>query len=185
MVTMDVIKAELEVDPLALETNHGIDENEKKHILEGVQISSQIKIECEDNSCDFTSEMKHEAKEELCDFDAIKEELKLEVTAEENENLTNSFADTHYSTVSSDCEGFAQAETIKHSVPFANILRAHRANFKRKKPDGNGNGSDEDEVIPVCQLRLHQRQSLLLRMKRTQTQLLDDMGRHRSWRFNG
>ncbi|KAJ4425947.1 hypothetical protein ANN_27573 [Periplaneta americana] len=199
---MDVIKAELEVDPLALETNHGIDENEKKHILEAVivlnntpyhclqidkassayaiktdmiswlpkkevnydesmrkndlynfilslkpkqknyridnileqhtgnhkevQISTQIKTECEDNSCDFTSGMKHEAKEELCDFGTVKEELKLEVTAEENENLTNSFADTHYSTVSSDCEGFAQDETIKHSVPFANILRAHR-----------------------------------------------------------
>ncbi|XP_069670254.1 uncharacterized protein PF3D7_1120000-like isoform X2 [Periplaneta americana] len=60
---MDVIKAELEVDPLALETSDDSDEKEKKCILESVQISTQIKIEGEDNIYDLSSEMKYESQE--------------------------------------------------------------------------------------------------------------------------
>ncbi|XP_069670160.1 uncharacterized protein [Periplaneta americana] len=62
-VVMDVIKTELEVDPLALETSDDTDEEEKKCILESVHISTQMKTECEDNSYHLTSGMKAEAKE--------------------------------------------------------------------------------------------------------------------------
>ncbi|XP_069673145.1 uncharacterized protein [Periplaneta americana] len=61
-VTMDVIKAELKVDPLALETSEDTDKEEKKPILEGVQISTQIKRECDDNSCNLISGMKYETQ---------------------------------------------------------------------------------------------------------------------------
>ncbi|XP_069672671.1 uncharacterized protein [Periplaneta americana] len=60
---MDVIKTEVEVDPLALEASDDTDEEEKKCILESVQVFPQIKMECEDNSYDLTSGMKYEAQE--------------------------------------------------------------------------------------------------------------------------
>ncbi|KAJ4425842.1 hypothetical protein ANN_27468 [Periplaneta americana] len=62
-VTMDEIKAELEVDPLALETSDDSDEKEKKCILETVLLSTQIKIEGEDNIYDLASEMNYEFQE--------------------------------------------------------------------------------------------------------------------------
>ncbi|XP_069673143.1 uncharacterized protein [Periplaneta americana] len=103
-VTMDVIKAELKVDPLALETSEDTDKEEKKPILEGVQISTQIKRECDDNSCNLISGMKYETQEELCDFDIMKDELKLEVKAEENENLANRFLLTRLSYLKKTCD---------------------------------------------------------------------------------
>ncbi|XP_069670257.1 uncharacterized protein [Periplaneta americana] len=93
-VTMNVIKAELEVDPLALETSDDSDEKEKKCVLKSVQKSTQIKIEGEDNIYDLASEMKYESQEgnlshlEVTDMKAecgdnnyvIKTEIKVENT---------------------------------------------------------------------------------------------------------
>ncbi|KAJ4425543.1 hypothetical protein ANN_27737 [Periplaneta americana] len=69
-------------------------------------------------------------KEELCDLDTVKDELKLEVTTEENKILTDSLADSNDRTVSSECEGFAHethmtnCEAGKHSVFSTNNFRA-------------------------------------------------------------
>ncbi|XP_069669744.1 zinc finger protein 572-like isoform X8 [Periplaneta americana] len=100
--TMDVIKAELEVDPLSLETSDDTDEDEKKPILEEQNLVDQlvtgIKEEYEDQSHDLTTEIKfeegpvpisfpvvkREPEEEQSDFN---EEPRVEVTVEDNEDF--------------------------------------------------------------------------------------------------
>ncbi|KAJ4437848.1 hypothetical protein ANN_13787 [Periplaneta americana] len=95
-VTMDVIKAELEVDPLSLDT----DEEEKKPILEERNLVDQyltgIKEEYVDQSHDFKSEIKFEEDPAPVSFAVVKREPeeeqsdfnvgpRVEVTAEDNE----------------------------------------------------------------------------------------------------
>ncbi|KAJ4425379.1 hypothetical protein ANN_27994 [Periplaneta americana] len=77
-VTMDVIKAELEVDPLSLETSDNTDEDEKKPILEERNLVDQpvtgIKQEYVDQSHDLTSEIKFEEDPEPQSFPVVKRE---------------------------------------------------------------------------------------------------------------
>ncbi|XP_069669611.1 uncharacterized protein [Periplaneta americana] len=100
-VTMDVIKAELEVDPLSLDT----DEEEKKPILEERNLVDQyltgIKEEYVDQSHDFKSEIKFEEDPAPVSFAVVKREPeeeqsdfnvgpRVEVTAEDNEVFAES-----------------------------------------------------------------------------------------------
>ncbi|XP_069669662.1 zinc finger protein 239-like [Periplaneta americana] len=114
---MDVIKAELEVDPLSVETSDDTDEDEKKPILEERKLVDQlvtgIKEEYVDQSHDLTSEIKfeedpvpisfcvvkREPEEEQSDFH---EEPRAEVTAEDNEVFAESIAATNERTVTSE-----------------------------------------------------------------------------------
>ncbi|KAJ4425443.1 hypothetical protein ANN_28058 [Periplaneta americana] len=84
---------------------------------------TEIKTECKDNAHDVISEIKVEevgvsltspmvnceAEEVLCDLNTVKDELKLELTVEENE-LTNSFTETHDISLSSDLIDFEREE---------------------------------------------------------------------------
>ncbi|KAJ4425979.1 hypothetical protein ANN_27605 [Periplaneta americana] len=105
---MDVIKNEPEVDPLAIQWSDNTDRDEKKPLSEEGNLLdlhvAGIKTERVDHSYDLTSDIKIEetamptnfvttkckTEEELCHLDTIKDELKVEVTAEENEILTDS-----------------------------------------------------------------------------------------------
>ncbi|KAJ4425703.1 hypothetical protein ANN_27899 [Periplaneta americana] len=107
-VVMDVIKKEPEVDPLAVHWSDNTDTDEKKPLSEERSLLdlhvAGIKTESVDHSYDLTSEIKVEetavptnlvtascgTEEELCDLGSVKDEAKLEVTAEENEILTHS-----------------------------------------------------------------------------------------------
>ncbi|KAJ4440999.1 hypothetical protein ANN_10848 [Periplaneta americana] len=64
LLVMDVIKMEHEVDPLAIQTSDNTDVEGKKPSSEELQLfnlhSTWIKVECEDHSCDVTSEIKLE-----------------------------------------------------------------------------------------------------------------------------
>ncbi|KAJ4425375.1 hypothetical protein ANN_27990 [Periplaneta americana] len=99
-LTMDVIKAELEVDPLSVETSDDTDEDEKKPILEERSLVDQlvtgIKEEYVDQSHGLTSEIKFEEDPVPISFRVVKrepegdqsdfhEEPRMEVTAEDNE----------------------------------------------------------------------------------------------------
>ncbi|XP_069669381.1 uncharacterized protein [Periplaneta americana] len=104
---MDVIKMEHEIEPLAINRNDGSDFEEEKPSSEDVDLLklqlTEIKTECKDNTHDVLSEIKVEevgvlttspvvkceAEIALCDFDTVKDELKLEPKAEENEILTD------------------------------------------------------------------------------------------------
>ncbi|XP_069669853.1 uncharacterized protein [Periplaneta americana] len=104
---MDLMKMETEVDPLAILSSDNTDTDEKKPLAEEENILdlhvAEIKIECVDHSCDLTLETKIEEtvvpsnfvttdckpEEKFCDVDKVKDEHKLEVTAEENEILIN------------------------------------------------------------------------------------------------
>ncbi|XP_069669649.1 uncharacterized protein [Periplaneta americana] len=103
---MDVIKAELEVDPLSLETSDNTDEDEKKPILEERNLVDQpvtgIKQEYVDQSHDLTSEIKFEEDPETRSFPVVKrepeeeqsdfnEEPRVELTAENNEVFAESY----------------------------------------------------------------------------------------------
>ncbi|XP_069671749.1 uncharacterized protein [Periplaneta americana] len=106
-VAMDVIKKEPEVDPLAIQWSDDTYTAEKKPLSEDGNLLdlhvTGIKTECVDHSYDLTSDIKAEetavptdflrtkckVEEELCDLDTVKDELKLEVTTEENEILTD------------------------------------------------------------------------------------------------
>ncbi|XP_069669530.1 uncharacterized protein [Periplaneta americana] len=105
---MEVIKKEPELDPLAIESSDKTDEDEKKPLSQKENFLdlhvARIKTECVDHSYDLTLKTKVEktavatdfvsakckAEEELCDLDTVKDELKLEITTEENEILSNS-----------------------------------------------------------------------------------------------
>ncbi|XP_069670241.1 uncharacterized protein [Periplaneta americana] len=98
---MDVIKMEPECDPLAIQTSGIADvEDKKPSSEEGNSLHlhvSAIKTECMDDRYEVKSEMpfdlpivKSEAEEVFCGLDQVKEEVKLEVTAEENEILAES-----------------------------------------------------------------------------------------------
>ncbi|XP_069669849.1 THAP domain-containing protein 3-like isoform X4 [Periplaneta americana] len=104
---MDVIKKEPEVDPLAIQWSDETDTDEKKPLSEQVNLLdlhvAGIKTECVDHSYDLKSDFRVEgtpvptnfvttkckAEEELCDLDTVKEELKLELKAEDSEILTD------------------------------------------------------------------------------------------------
>ncbi|XP_069673289.1 uncharacterized protein [Periplaneta americana] len=148
-VTMDVIKEEPEIDPLAIQSN-----DEKKPLSEEGNLLALhlagIKTECVDHSYDPTSETKVEqtalpnnfvttkckAEEELCDLDTVKDELKLEVTTEENEILTDSFADIRDSTLASYSKVSAKEEhttihnAAKHSYSSARMLRTRAGSWR-------------------------------------------------------
>ncbi|XP_069670262.1 uncharacterized protein [Periplaneta americana] len=102
---MDMIKMEPVSDPMGVQTS-GIAEIEEKKPLseEGNLLDldvTKIKTECIDHRYKFKSEivfeesavpidfpiLKSEAEEEFCELDQVKE-VKLEVTAEENEDST-------------------------------------------------------------------------------------------------
>ncbi|XP_069669821.1 zinc finger protein 239-like isoform X1 [Periplaneta americana] len=137
------------INPLPMQSS---DTEEKKSSTEEGDLLdlhvTRIKVECVDDSYNHTSEIKFEeiilpnnfpvvkceAEDESCELDQMEEEVKLKVTAKEDEVLTKSFADTHYSTVSTDCEGLMQEGAIKHYVSFANNLRA-QGSKKRFKCD--------------------------------------------------
>ncbi|XP_069671071.1 uncharacterized protein [Periplaneta americana] len=103
---MDVIKMEPGSDPLGIQTSGIADIEEKKPLSEEGNLLdldvTKIKTECIDHRYDVKSEMtyeeaavpidfpivKNEAEEEFCELDQVKEEINLEVTAEENEVLT-------------------------------------------------------------------------------------------------
>ncbi|XP_069670915.1 uncharacterized protein PF3D7_1120000-like isoform X10 [Periplaneta americana] len=107
-VVMDVIKMEPGYDTSAIETSGNSDVAEKKHLSKEQNLLdldlNEIKTECIDHRYDVKSHIefentaastvlpivKSEAEEEFCDLDQVKEEVKLEVTAEENEVLTES-----------------------------------------------------------------------------------------------
>ncbi|XP_069669532.1 uncharacterized protein [Periplaneta americana] len=107
---MEVIKKEPELDPLAIESSDKTDEDEKKPLSQKENFLdlhvARIKTECVDHSYDLTLKTKVEktavatdfvsakckAEEELCDLDTVKDELKLEITTEENEILSNRFS---------------------------------------------------------------------------------------------
>ncbi|XP_069672870.1 zinc finger protein OZF-like isoform X4 [Periplaneta americana] len=145
------VKTEMTFDetPMSVEFPVMKNEDEKSAVYEERKLlelhETRMKEECVDHSYDLTSNIKSEeitlpnnfpvvkceAEEELCDLDTVKDELKLEVTAEENEILTNSFADSHDITVSSEYEPIAHGEDVtnncestKHSVSSAKNLRA-------------------------------------------------------------
>ncbi|XP_069669449.1 zinc finger protein 665-like [Periplaneta americana] len=102
---MDVIKIEPDINPLPMQSS---DTEEMKPLSEEGKSSdlhaTRIKEERVAESYDHTSEIKFEeillpnnfpvvkceVEEELCDVDTVKDELKLEVTAEENEILPDS-----------------------------------------------------------------------------------------------
>ncbi|XP_069680795.1 zinc finger protein 501-like isoform X3 [Periplaneta americana] len=127
MVTMNVIKNEPDVDPLACGGNSGTDAQERKPSLqEGNLFNPQcawIKQECMDGSYDFTSEVKreesvtedkfpvvkNEAENGACELDIFNEDLKLDVTKEEHDVLTESGPLHHNSDLSNE-------DSSKHSV---------------------------------------------------------------------
>ncbi|XP_069680796.1 gastrula zinc finger protein XlCGF17.1-like isoform X4 [Periplaneta americana] len=136
-VTMNVIKNEPDVDPLACGGNSGTDAQERKPSLqEGNLFNPQcawIKQECMDGSYDFTSEVKreesvtedkfpvvkNEAENGACELDIFNEDLKLDVTKEEHDVLTESVPHKHEDNLSSEessqhCE-LTQEETIGQS----------------------------------------------------------------------
>ncbi|KAJ4425880.1 hypothetical protein ANN_27506 [Periplaneta americana] len=104
-VVMDVIKMEPGSDPMGIQTSGIADVEEKKPLSEEGNLLdfdvTKIKTECIDHRYDTKSEivfeqsavpidfpmLKSEAEEEFCELDQVKE-VKLEVTAEENEVLT-------------------------------------------------------------------------------------------------
>ncbi|XP_069669538.1 zinc finger protein 664-like isoform X1 [Periplaneta americana] len=146
---MDAIKTEPEVDPLTVQScDDAVKEETNSSPDEGNLLDlhvTKIKEECVDDSYNHTSEIKFEeiilsnnfpivkseAEEELCDLDTVKDELKLEVTTEENEILTDSFPDSRDITISSEYEDIAHKEhktvfeATKHSVSSAKNLRAY------------------------------------------------------------
>ncbi|XP_069669350.1 uncharacterized protein [Periplaneta americana] len=83
-----ILKMELEVDPLAIETSDITDVEEKEPILKDVTIKTPIKTECKDY--DLPSKVKYEAQKQWFDLDMTKEDVKQEVTAEDNEVFTDS-----------------------------------------------------------------------------------------------
>ncbi|XP_069670901.1 uncharacterized protein [Periplaneta americana] len=105
---MDVIKVEHDVDPLALQRSDNTEIEEEKPLSEERALLdldvTRIKTECIDHRYDIKSEivfeesampidfpmMKSEAEEESRDIDELEDEVKLEVTAEEDEVLTES-----------------------------------------------------------------------------------------------
>ncbi|KAJ4425684.1 hypothetical protein ANN_27880 [Periplaneta americana] len=103
-IVMDVIKKEPEVDPLAIQWSDNTDTDGKKSLSE----------------------------EELCDLDTVKDELELEVTAEENVIFTSS-VDIVDKTESSACDSNAhkEEELEQHcSYGFDTSIDAYKIEFK-------------------------------------------------------
>ncbi|KAJ4425948.1 hypothetical protein ANN_27574 [Periplaneta americana] len=100
---MDVIKKELEVDPLAIHWSDNTDTDEKKPLPEEGNILdlhvAGIKTECYNLTLEETAvpsnvvTTKCKVEEELSDLHTVKDELKVELTVEENEILPHSISD--------------------------------------------------------------------------------------------
>ncbi|XP_069670235.1 zinc finger protein 235-like isoform X5 [Periplaneta americana] len=133
VVMDDVIKMEPEVDPLSIQTSDDADIEEKKPLSEEGNLLdlhvTEIKTEFIDHKCDLKSEMTYEEAAVSVDFpmrkseaennsrevDGVKEEVKLEVTSEENEVLTESVPVSHNSGISTLSENLPQGEEV-HTV---------------------------------------------------------------------
>ncbi|XP_069669882.1 uncharacterized protein [Periplaneta americana] len=105
---MYVIKKEREIDPLAIEGSNRTDVEEQKPLSEERNVSNlqvtAIKTECMDHSYVIKTEMtfdeaplpvdfpvvKSEVEDEARELDKVEKEVKLEITAEEDEVLTES-----------------------------------------------------------------------------------------------
>ncbi|XP_069670168.1 uncharacterized protein [Periplaneta americana] len=103
---MDMIKMEPDIDPLAKETSYKTVTEETNSLSQEGSVlylhSTEIKTECVDRSYDLKSEItfeetpvsidfpivKTEIEEEALELNRVEEEVKLEVTAEEDEVLT-------------------------------------------------------------------------------------------------
>ncbi|XP_069670887.1 uncharacterized protein [Periplaneta americana] len=103
---MDVIKLEPEDDPLAIQTSDTTDADEKKPLSEDGKLVdlhlTEVKTECMDRSFDLKSEItfeetpvpidfivvKSEVGDEFCQLDEVDGKVKLEITVEENEVLS-------------------------------------------------------------------------------------------------
>ncbi|XP_069669589.1 zinc finger protein 732-like isoform X3 [Periplaneta americana] len=146
-VMMDVVKAELEVDPLSPETSDDTDEDEKKPVLEQAwnlvdQPVTGMKEEYVDQSHDLTSEIKFEEVLVPISFPVVKrepeeeqsdfcEEPGVEVTAEDNEVFAERTVATNERTVSSEFdnpaleENWTLCEIPKNSVCPGKRVRIH------------------------------------------------------------
>ncbi|XP_069697200.1 zinc finger protein 235-like isoform X2 [Periplaneta americana] len=128
---MDVIKMEPEVDPLGLKPYDYSYKIEENYTLSKEGNSSHLevagmKIECGEYNYGVKTEIKvegstpvtssflmvkSEVDEQWFDLDTVKEEVQLEVTAEENEVFTNSIAATNHHE-----ERFSRTQTPKTSA---------------------------------------------------------------------
>ncbi|XP_069671061.1 zinc finger protein 227-like isoform X3 [Periplaneta americana] len=152
---MDEIKMEPGSDPMGIQTSCIADVEEKTPLSqEGNLLDldvTKIKTECIDHRYDVKSEMtyeeaavpidfpivKNEAEEEFCELDQVKEEINLEVTAEENEVLTESVAVSHNSGVATWYENIPKEEDMgtdekKYDCDSA-TLRSHGVVHSRDK----------------------------------------------------
>ncbi|XP_069669983.1 uncharacterized protein [Periplaneta americana] len=134
-VVMDVIKTEPEVDPLSVQScDVAVKEEASPSPDEGTLLDlTRIKEEFVDESYNLTSEIKYEeilfpnnfpvmkceTEEESCDLDAVKNELILEVTEEENEILSNSITENLEKTDSSEFNGIAcDEDRLTHTSSY-------------------------------------------------------------------
>ncbi|XP_069704659.1 zinc finger protein 664-like [Periplaneta americana] len=140
---MDFIKMEPEVDPLAFVTSCNTYIEEKKPLLEKMNLLdlhvTEIKTESLDQSYNNTSEIgygetsvptnfsteKCDSVEWSCDVDTVKEELKLEVTAEQDEVLTEGIGVLHGDTVSSEFSSVCLEEHISVEQSSDIALSSH------------------------------------------------------------
>ncbi|XP_069671089.1 uncharacterized protein [Periplaneta americana] len=144
---MYMIKTEPDVDPMVIPTSDSTDVEEKKLLSEELNLlsksSPEMKRECNDCESTVSSEIKFEEtpvpinfpkvkcedQQEFYELNTIKEELKLEVTPEENEVFTQSFSDIRDSTVSSKCDIIANEDHVtlyqssKIIFPATNLFR--------------------------------------------------------------
>ncbi|XP_069669522.1 piggyBac transposable element-derived protein 3-like isoform X2 [Periplaneta americana] len=160
---MDVIKKELEIDPLAIQYCDEVDTAEKKPISEeGNLLDFQVtgmKTECMDHSCDFTAEfrvdetalpttfvsMKCKAEEELCDLDTVKNELKLEFTAEENEILTDRRL------ILKEAIAIIESDDTPNNVENI-FIEPPAVHFDSDEDSGDEDGSGHVDNLTGCQL---------------------------------
>ncbi|XP_069681277.1 zinc finger protein 891-like [Periplaneta americana] len=156
-VVMDVIKMEPDVDPLAIQSSNDTESEERKPLLlyvtqEGNLLTSHvawIKEECVDPSCEPTLNIKHEetpvpitvpvvkceAEEDLCGTVAVKQELKLEVTAEDDEVLPHSIA------VASD-----------NGVPVERTSQRHSSSLEERKSSQSPEHRPSGKLARECQM---------------------------------
>ncbi|XP_069671032.1 uncharacterized protein [Periplaneta americana] len=129
IVMMDVIKME-PGDPLAIKKCDNTEMEEKKPLSQEGNVLhlqvTEIKTECKEHCTDPKSEMtfeenpaplgigivKSEAEEETCALDQVKEEVKLEVTTEENDIITESIAVSEQNGETTDCDNISRDEDL-------------------------------------------------------------------------
>ncbi|KAJ4425980.1 hypothetical protein ANN_27606 [Periplaneta americana] len=149
ILVMDVIKMEPGSDPMCIQTSGIADIEEKKPLSEELNLLdlnvNKIKTECIDHRYDVKSEMtfeetaipivfpvlKSEPEEGFCELDQVKE-VKLEVTAEENEVSTESLAVSHNSGAAKFCENIPEEyDGKKHDCDICGMSFLDSARFKR------------------------------------------------------